>query len=247
MIQMSRLPARVKKTVRDAKVLKSVDHAAVMELVDMGVSKSPAGNSVRVRLPPAAPIALEFSKTLAYIVGVALGDGNLSRPNGRATRLRITCDAKYPRLAAEIVSSLTTLFPKNKVSKVERTSTYFDISVYSNTLDSLMPWSVGAGPKKVQVARVPGWIKNDLHLSKACLKGLLQTDGCIYQDRGYQMLSFTNNTRELAEDVQEIFEKMGVHPRFASVNNGGFQKFSVRLARAEEVKRVITILSLHKT
>ena len=61
------------------------------------------------------------------------------------------------------------------------------------------------------------------------------------------MLSFTNNTRELAEDVQEIFEKMGVHPRFASVNNGGFQKFSVRLARAEEVKRVITILSLHKT
>jgi len=43
---------------------------------------------------------------LAYVVGVALGDGNLSNPNGRATRLRITCDAKYPRLARKIARSL---------------------------------------------------------------------------------------------------------------------------------------------
>lgn len=31
----------------------------------------------------------------AYIIGVAIGDGNLSNSNGRAVRLRVTCDNKY--------------------------------------------------------------------------------------------------------------------------------------------------------
>jgi len=39
----------------------------------------------------------EDKKLHAYIVGLALGDGNLSNPNGRAVRLRITCDKKYPQ------------------------------------------------------------------------------------------------------------------------------------------------------
>jgi len=42
----------------------------------------------------------------AYLIGVALGDGNLSNPNGRAVRLRITCDTKYPALIAKIRGAL---------------------------------------------------------------------------------------------------------------------------------------------
>ena len=44
--------------------------------------------------------------SLAYIIGVALGDGNLSNPNGRAVRLRITCDIKYPKIISEIQKKL---------------------------------------------------------------------------------------------------------------------------------------------
>jgi len=29
---------------------------------------------------------------------MAIGDGNLSSPNGRVTKLRITCDIKYPSI-----------------------------------------------------------------------------------------------------------------------------------------------------
>jgi hypothetical protein len=38
------------------------------------------------------------SELHAYVLGLAIGDGNLSNPNGRAVRLRITCDTKYPIL-----------------------------------------------------------------------------------------------------------------------------------------------------
>src|SRR5579862_3288729 len=40
----------------------------------------------------------------AYVIGVAIG--NLSNPNGRADRLRITCDFKYPAPIAKIFRSL---------------------------------------------------------------------------------------------------------------------------------------------
>jgi DNA-binding transcriptional regulator WhiA len=78
--------------------------------------------------------------TAAYIVGVALGDGNLSNPNGRTPRLRITCDAKYPNIADEIIGSLKELFPKNKVSIINhKEATYFNISIYSKKLEYLLP------------------------------------------------------------------------------------------------------------
>ena len=89
------------------------------------------------------------SKNLAYIVGIALGDGNLSNPNGRAIRLRITCDTRYPHIIAEITTKLEALFPQNKVSTIQsKTGSYLNISVYSNKLAQLIPWQVGAGSKQ---------------------------------------------------------------------------------------------------
>ena len=87
--------------------------------------KSAAVKSVSVRLRPRAPscagsdssMALPLhpdSELHAYVVGLAIGDGNLSNPNGRAVRLRITCDTKYPALIARIRSALERLLPRTK-------------------------------------------------------------------------------------------------------------------------------------
>jgi hypothetical protein len=72
----------------------------------------------------------------AYVIGLAIGDGNLSNPNGRAVRLRITCDTKYPALIIRISSSLRQLLPENKVSLIGSKGNYVNISVYSNRLES---------------------------------------------------------------------------------------------------------------
>jgi hypothetical protein len=135
---------------------------------------------------------MKESNDLAYIVGVALGDGNLSNPNGRAVRLRITCDSSYPIMAEEMRMALRRLFPRNKVTDCPSgKDSYFNISVYSNSLNEYLPWKVGHGSKQRQNARVPNWILNNQEYSKSCLRGLIQTDGSIYSDRGYQMANFT--------------------------------------------------------
>ncbi len=187
-------------------------------------------------------------ESLAYIIGVALGDGNLSNPNGRATRLRVTCDSKYPVLAEYIVSTLREIFPQNRVSMVytPKKSTYFNISVYSNRLNEYMPWKVGCGSKLFQHARVPKWISGHKRYSRPCLRGLLQTDGSIYRDRGYLMINFTNHVKELADDVLQMLELNGFHPALGKTltKNGGY-KYCVRIARDSD--KLIRVLRLFKS
>jgi DNA-binding transcriptional regulator WhiA len=185
--------------------------------------------------------------TSAYIVGAALGDGNLSNPNGRATRLRITCDSTYPGIAEEIIHSLQTLFPDNKVSVISHTpTTYFNISVYSNQLDELLPWRVGCGTKFEQNAHVPDWIKADKDFSICCLRGLLHTDGSIYLDRGYTMVNFTNNTVALAQDVLELMESLGYKPKFyKAAQKSIYPKYTVRLSR--DVDKFLREINLQKS
>ena len=201
---------------------------------------------LRVRLPPRPPLSLLKRRKLAYLVGAALGDGNLSNPNGRAIRLRITCFAGYTKIAKEILDTIRFLFPKNAVSIVGRNPNCFDISLYSNRLADWIPWQVNKGSKMAQHAHVPLWIMEDARLSQECLRGLIQTDGCIYTDRGYLMINFVNNTEELVEDAQDILIDLGYHPTFSKVPNGRNPKYSVRIARSNEAKDLVQKLQLYK-
>ena len=187
------------------------------------------------------------SETAAYIIGIALGDGNLSNPNGRATRLRITCDARYPDIACTIEESLSILFPNNKISRVPGPKkSYFNISIYSNQLDAIMPWQANQGTKYKQAAHVPEWIFKNTGYSKACLKGLIQSDGSIYRDRGYYMINFTNDIRLLASDVQHLFQKLGYKPHlYCAKQKSGRPKYTVRLSR--NVEKFLSDTQLRKT
>lgn len=89
-------------------------------------------------------------RLLAYVVGIALGDGNLSNPNGRATRLRVTCDLQYPHLARRITRCLRALLPDNRVGSVRKRSRCIDISCYSNHWEQLLGWRVDRGSKITQ-------------------------------------------------------------------------------------------------
>ncbi len=178
---------------------------------------------------------------LAYVVGVAIGDGNLSNPNGRATKLRITCDARYPKLADKIKEALQRLLPYNKVSVVQKRGNCFDIVCHSNHWEFLLGWRVGKGSKIEQEVTVPAWIKENDEYRILCLRGLIETDGCTYFDRGYPMVMFATAIPRLAEDVKGIIESLGFHPHTYKVHNGGarYSIYHIRLS-----KQVLAFLSL---
>ena len=193
-----------------------------------------------VRIPPwtqmKKKLLRDSDKSLvSYIVGVAIGDGNLSNPNGRATRLRVYCDLKYPKLIQKIQSTISTIFPENKVSLTKGRGNYLSISCYSNHWEKLLGWHAADGSKFIQDVSIPDWIKKNEIYKINCLRGLIETDGSIYNDRGYKMVMFTNATYRLASDVFNIIESLNFKPHIYKVKNGkGGIIYRVRLAKKVE-------------
>lgn len=186
----------------------------------------------------------ERGPLLAYVIGLALGDGNLSNPNGRATRLRITCDAKYPNLASRMRKALEELLPQNKVSIVQRSPRWFDLSCYSKHWEELLGWEVGKGSKYAQRVSVPEWIKQSREYSTHCLRGLLETDGSVYSDRGYLMVVFVAAIPTLARDVFNMISNLGFAPHLYSFSREGPRRprYQVRLSKhVEKFLRVVEV------
>lgn len=186
---------------------------------------------------------IQFPKTLSYVIGVAIGDGNLSNPNGRATRLRITCDTDYPNLIRGIMRAIKKILPYNKVSLIKRAKTYVDISCYSNQWEGWLGWKVGNGSKIRQNVSLPEWIKARNDFSLACLRGLLETDGSFYMDRGYKMVNFTTAIPKLAYEVLGIIQRIGFTAHLSRVDGVAAHhqpKYTVRISRDVEkfIKKV---------
>jgi DNA-binding transcriptional regulator WhiA len=171
----------------------------------------------------------------AFIVGIALGDGNLSNPNGRAVRLRITCDSRYKNIIAEICAALKSLFPDNKVSAVSRKDNCVDVSIYSNKLAGLIPWEVSRGTKYEQKAHVPSWIFTREEYILTCLRGLILSDGSIYLDRTYLMVNISTNIQPLAHDILELASLLGFRGRLSIVSQpSGKPKHTIRFSKNTE-------------
>lgn len=201
-------------------------------MVTANDSKSFGGNPLGVRVSPSAQVVmLKNRASVAYLIGVALGDGNLSNPNGRATRLRVTCDKKYPLLIQHICETLRGLFPKNKIAIVNR-SGCVDISCYSNKLEGMLHWKVGS--KSSQSVHVPDWILKSKAYTKNCLRGLFQTDGSIYKDRGYIMVNFTTIIEPLSTDVVYMLTSLGYKPQIRRVFHAGKSKYVIRISKNTE-------------
>ena len=174
-------------------------------------------------------------ENLAYLVGLALGDGNLSNPNGRAVRLRITCDKKYPKLIDRVIFLLQKLFPQNKIGVINRRDSCVDISCYSNKLEDMLGWKAKNGSKIKQKVSIPNWIKKDLNYVKPCLRGLIETDGSIYYDRKYLMINFVTVVPSLANDFSSLVKELGficntqiTQPKI------GLPKHTIRISRRSD-------------
>lgn len=202
------------------------------------MGSSPTRGTMKKRVSP-------NKKLHAYIVGLALGDGNLSNSNGRAVRLRITCDVKYEKLNKHIFQSLQKFLPDNKVFVCRNTKrTSVDIACYSNYLENLLGWKAKNGTKYSQKVRIPEWVLTNKNFIKECLRGLIQTDGSIYMDRGYKMVNIVSNIESLAKSAITAINFLGYKPNIQIHNDPKTIKYTIRISK--DVNRFIKDIKLWK-
>lgn len=174
-----------------------------------------------------------------------MGDGNLSNPNGRVTRLRITCDTQYQKLIKRIIFNIQKLLPQNKVSIIKRAKNFCDISCYSNRWENWLGWKANNGSKYKQNVSIPIWIKKNKKYSKLCLKSLIETDGSIYTDRGYKMVNFVTIIPQLAKDAFELMANLGFKPNIYKISTKNSPRYNIRISK--HVNQFIKAVDLSKS
>lgn len=191
---------------------------------------------------PASPFVARSVKSprrnvyFAELIGAILGDGTVT-----AYQLILYSNLFYEMAYSEFLSGL--------VMKVFRvTTTTRQIKKYgvirltcsrTEVVGHLQKAGVGIGNKVRRQAEVPSWIKRNKMFARACLRGLIDTDGCVYIDRHrvkgqiYMSLciAFTNASIPLLDFVFQTLESFGFHPTR--------HKRDVRLRRREEVLRYV--------
>lgn len=175
----------------------------------------------------------------AYLLGLYLGDGSISRHRS-TQRLRITLDLAYPGIIAECRNALATLMPFNNVGVVKRPGRCVDVSCYSQLWAYLLPQH-GAGPKHLRPIRLEPWQEHVVaYEPRAFIRGLFHSDGSYFQNPvkapsgkrySYDRYYFTNRS----EDIKDLFIRtcslVGVDTRRVGAMN-------VSVAKRDSVARL---------
>lgn len=187
---------------------------------------------------------LQKSKDLAEFFGMMLGDGHIEdyhsfRDNRHITNYRV--DMSFHENDTDIIDRAEELFletigkepsfhsnPKNKGAK---------LMVYSKDLiEKLEELGLESGNKTDNQVSVPKWIKKNTAFQKRCLKGLVDTDGTIYERvPNDTIIQFKNASRPLIEDFDEMCENLGIR-----CSKGGYR--TVQVAANDEVDKFIRLV-----
>ena len=141
----------------------------------------------------------------AELLGLYLGDGHIVRA-GRADRLRIFLDTRYPGIITDARALLQRCFPESRVGwLVSKKGTTTILSLYCTHLSCLFPQH-GPGRKHGRPIVLEEWQR--IILARApwrFLRGCICSDGCVYFNRTgrYEYLSYDFKNR--SADILDLF------------------------------------------
>ena len=172
----------------------------------------------------------EKSEFLAELIGIMLGDGNLYK-----NRIRICCDKRdkeYIRYLKKIVKDLFKIMLREEIYK--KTNQAYLYYYNQDLVNEFVKFGLLRGDKIKQQVTIPSWVKEDENYSKRCIKGLIDTDGCVYRCKREKSIyiKFTNFNKTLLSDFKILTKKLGYS--FAKANSK-----NVCLYRKDEVKKFI--------
>ncbi len=156
------------------------------------------------------------SKELAEFLGIMMGDGGINNLWQATITLNAVKDAQYARYVTNLCQELFGVLPSVRRRKGNKALV---ISLAGTSIvNFLVSQGLPRGNKIKNGIKFPNWIFKKTSYQKFCLRGLIDTDGCIYMHRhtvcGKQYnnigLSFSSLSSELILYVITTLEKFGI-------------------------------------
>lgn len=201
---------------------------------------------------------IKFDEKLAEFIGAVLGDGHIcSYKKGKKVgvySIRIAGDLKkdrdyhinYLKILCKNVLNLEA----REIKREKYNERFLDIS--SKELVNFFDFmGIKAGNKIVNQSTIPKWIFKDKKFLRACIRGLIDTDGSIFKmsnkDPKLLRISFTNHNLSLLKDSRKAFIQLGFSPsklinyeRFYLSRQSDIEKYlrEVRFSNQKHIERL---------
>jgi intein/homing endonuclease len=160
------------------------------------------------------------SEQLAELIGAEFGDGGINNAWQINITLNSILDVRYSVFLAQLITKLFGCAPKVWERKGHR---LLVTTSSTSIVDFLVSKGCVRGNKIAQEFDVPGWISHNPVYSKAFVRGMVDTDGCLYihhhkvSGKLYHNLGlcFTSYSRPLIQSVAKIFADNGIKPHLS--------------------------------
>ena len=183
------------------------------------------------------------SKELAEFFGIMMGDGGLT-PGQLCITLHHIDDLEYSHFVANLIKKLFCISPS--IIHISTSSINRILVSRSELVNYLHSLGLVIGNKIKQQFDIPDWIKDNKTYLIACLRGLVDTDGCVffssYKVSGkmykYKKLAFTTMSTPLRRTVFKAFQDLGMNPQIS-------QQRDVRLNSIVDMKTYFKLINSH--
>lgn len=184
------------------------------------------------------------SPRLAEFFGIMLGDGGMNTYQFTITLNTVT-DKAYLKFVTELIENLFDVPVGIRILQgVAATRIFVSRVTLISYLNSL---GLTKGNKITRQIDIPLWILHNDSYARACLRGLIDTDGCIilhrYRSKGsvyhYTKIGFTSRSQPLVDSVCTILSHLEIKHRV--MKNG----YDVRIEACKDVERYFRIVGTH--
>lgn len=160
----------------------------------------------------------KYSKNLAEFFGIMMGDGGINNEWQANVTVNSIVDLDYSKYISVLSKKLFDIDPVIRKRKNKKALVISLTSIA--VVDFLVLNGLPRGNKLKNGLSIPEWILSKPLYRKMCVRGLVDTDGCvfihthkihgkIYKNIG---LTFTSYSSELIFQVAEIFQEFGIMP-----------------------------------
>lgn len=182
-----------------------------------------------------------LSRDLAEFTGMMLGDGGISK-NQVIISTNSRDDRKYGYFVRDLMRKLFCVEPAIYYPPA---ALVMNIVISRIKLVEFCNKKLGLkiGHKLKQGLDIPPWIRKDSEFEKRCIRGLMDTDGCIFNEvhriggklYSYKRLSLVSASPMLRQSVFDILNKFGLSPKIRGNR-------SVQIEDKEKIKEYFKII-----
>lgn len=187
------------------------------------------------------------STALAEFIGILIGDGSLSKYHIGVT-LHSEDDLAYSQYVTGLILKLFKIQPKIYARKGKQAIVI--VVARKLLVDYLHSLGLPIGNKIKQNIGIPTWILKNKQYARACMRGLMDTDGSVfihkYKSKGkiyeYKKISFTSASSNLRQGVFEILRLNNIKTCVTGSNvridsRSSFQSY-IKLIRSNNPKHL---------